>query len=75
MFGVLIHSTCTEASQEGQGRAARGKGTNGKILLIADFTQLQQRSCLDDNSCCSVFNMNSQLKTRRNECHKPASKP
>lgn len=40
MFGVLTHSTCTEASQEGQGRAARGKGTNGKILLTADFTQL-----------------------------------
>lgn len=40
MLEVLIHSLCTEASQEGQGRAARGKGTYGKILLTADFTQL-----------------------------------
>lgn len=73
MSDILFHSICTEASQEGQGRAARGKVTNWKILLTGDFTQLQQLSCLGNNMVYQHFIMNSWLKTR-NECHKAASR-
>lgn len=55
MSEILIHSICTDASQEGQGRAARGKVTNRKILLTGDFTQLQQLSCLGNNHGVSAF--------------------
>lgn len=75
-YEVFKHSICTEASQQGHGRTVWGKLRNGRLFSTGDFIWLQQLSCSGDirkTVVYQLFNMNLQLKTRRNEHQTPVS--